>query len=206
MSMRILYALLFLILPVYKALTFVALSVLRFFRRWRGKYHWFDRIDDHVWVGGAPLEYFGDLPYLQRQGITAIIHSAPEIPRYDWRAYKKENNFLFLRIMDRTSPTIAQLHTAVTWMNERIKRGEKVLIHCALGKGRSVCIAMAWYVYSRKMSADAALQYIQKHRPQAQPNHWQMRRMADFAEQLKSLSTISLSSRKIEISSERNED
>ena len=65
------------------------------------------------------------------------------------------------------------------WVQERMKRGGRVLIHCEHGVGRSALLSSAVLVYNG-MHAHDALQLVQQKRWQAAPNHRQVRRLREF--------------------------
>ncbi len=66
-----------------------------------------------------------------------------------------------------------------TWVNERLNKGERVLIHCEHGVGRSVLLTCAVLV-ARGMYASAALDLVKRERWQASPNHQQIVRLREF--------------------------
>jgi hypothetical protein len=57
-----------------------------------------------------------------------------------------------LPVLDATAPSWEQLHVAVDWLKERVAQGP-VLVHCALGHGRSATVVLA-YLLARGQVAD----------------------------------------------------
>ena len=80
--------------------------------------------------------------------------------------------------------TVEQLREGADWVNQQINDGQRVLIHCEHGVGRSVLLTAASLVASG-MSAHDAMQLIQRKRWQAAPNHRQMRRLQAFEQAIR---------------------
>src|SRR5438270_265168 len=74
---------------------------------------------------------------------------------------------------------VEQLRQGASWVQERIKQGGRVLIHCEHGVGRSVLLACAVLVYGG-MKAQDALNLVQAKRWQAAPNQRQVARLKEF--------------------------
>jgi protein-tyrosine phosphatase len=92
----------------------------------------------------------------------------------------KENiELLYLPTPDTYPLTIDQLRQGAAWVDERIKKGGRVLIHCEHGVGRSVLLTCAVLVY-RGMHAQDALELVQEKRWQAAPNQRQVARLREF--------------------------
>jgi protein-tyrosine phosphatase len=69
-------------------------------------------------------------------GWTNVLDLAAEFPRAGVDA---EMYFS----LDGDFPTDSQLHDATEWISQRLEHGP-VLIHCALGHGRTGCVVLAW--------------------------------------------------------------
>jgi hypothetical protein len=64
------------------------------------------------------------------------------------------------------------------WVIERLRQGQRVLVHCSAGLNRSVTICCAVIILLEDLSAEAALRRIFEHHPWARPDshHWLMLR------------------------------
>jgi len=60
------------------------------------------------------------------------------------------------------------------WVIERLRQGQKVLVHCVAGFNRSVTICCAVLVLLENLSAETALARVRQHHPWALPDshHW----------------------------------
>lgn len=91
-------------------------------------------------------------------------HELP-YPLEEWE--EREVEVLQSPIPDFTAPSIEQLLEILRWIEERVKEGKKVLIHCMGGLGRSGTVATAWLMYSKGFSLREALMEVRKKRPGA---------------------------------------
>jgi len=136
-----------------------------------------DWVDEHIAVGGSihPEE----IKALGPQGITHIVDTRAErCDDKDIMAHEKID-WLHLPTPDNHPLSIEQLKEGTTWINERTKRDERVLIHCEYGIGRSVLLTCAVLV-TRGMEAHEALKLVQQQRGQAAPNQQQIARLDEF--------------------------
>ncbi len=138
---------------------------------------WFDEVDPSLVVGGALFP--GDMEELRaRHGVRAVLSMCAEY-RDDEHA-----GVVMHRIPCHDDLAVSEpaLLDAVRWIDERVASGEKVYLHCAAGRGRSVSVAVAWLVRRYRLSVDEALARIQSVRRAAKPTPWQLaavRRLED---------------------------
>jgi protein-tyrosine phosphatase len=134
-------------------------------------------ITDQLAVGGRIRSQ--DINALARTGITHVIDTRSE-HRDDVNALANVHIELFYLPTDDTKPfTIEQMMEGARWANEAMQKGDRVLIHCEHGVGRSVLLTCATLVYDGMQARDA-LQLIQQKRWQAAPNHRQVARLREF--------------------------
>ncbi len=134
-------------------------------------------VTDYLAVGGRIRP--SDIPALALRGVNHVVDTRSEY-HDDEQALKVENiDLLQLPTPDTYPLSVEQLIEGSTWVIKRIERGEKVLIHCEHGVGRSVLLTCAVLVDSG-MSAHDALELVQEKRWQASPNHRQISRLKEF--------------------------
>ena len=134
-------------------------------------------ITPHLAVGGRV--HPDDITRLAGTGVSRIVDTRSE-HQDDERALGRAGiQLLYLPTPDTHPLTSAQLCDGARWINAQIARGERVLVHCEHGVGRSVLLAAAALVMGG-MGASDALQLIQRKRWQAAPNHRQVRRLQEF--------------------------
>jgi atypical dual specificity phosphatase len=71
---------------------------------------------------------------------------------------------LHLPVRDFTAPTLDQIEAAVTAIDAAHGAGERVVVHCAAGIGRTGTL-VACYLVSAGMSPDAAITRVRELRP-----------------------------------------
>lgn len=131
------------------------------------------KIEDDLYLA---CRLFGsDIETLQGNKVQAILDVTAEFDGLDWSAYQSDCTYLNVPVLDHTSPTPEQLHTAINWIDQQITAGKKVVVHCALGRGRSVLI-MAAYLLARDdtLSVKDALNKIKSVRDTARLNKRQL--------------------------------
>jgi protein-tyrosine phosphatase len=134
-------------------------------------------VNEYLAVGGRI--HPEDIKALRLTGIEHVVDTRAEYCD-DREALTQENiELLYLPTPDTYPLTIEQLMQGASWVNERLNRGEHVLIHCEHGVGRSVLLTCAVLV-TQGMHASAALDLVQRKRWQAAPNHQQIVRLREF--------------------------
>ncbi|MBJ6760344.1 dual specificity protein phosphatase family protein [Myxococcaceae bacterium JPH2] len=138
----------------------------------RGKLN-LDWVTPSLAVGGRfPIEAADHLA--RGLGISAIVDVRGEA-RDDERALREHGiAFLHLPAQDLGALHLNRLDDGVAWVSERLARGEKVLIHCEHGAGRSVLLALCVMV-ARGEAPLEALANAKARRWQVSPSETQLR-------------------------------
>jgi protein-tyrosine phosphatase len=136
-------------------------------------------VNEYLAVGGRV--HLEDIKALSLTGVKHVVDTRAEYCD-DREALAQENiELLYLPTPDTYPLSIEQLMQGASWVNDRLDRGERVLIHCEHGVGRSVLLTCAVLV-TQGMHASAALDLVQRKRWQAAPNHQQIVRLREFEE------------------------
>ncbi|KAL1198500.1 Dual specificity protein phosphatase 1 [Cardamine amara subsp. amara] len=86
-----------------------------------------------------------------------------------------------VRVVDKEDTNLERyFDECVDFIDEAKKQGGSVLVHCFVGKSRSVTIVVAYLMKKHGMSLNQALQHVKSKRPVANPN-------AGFIKQLQDL-------------------
>lgn len=128
-------------------------------------------------VGGRVLPR--DIPRLAKAGVTAVVDTRSEHQDDEAALAANGIGLLYLPTPDTFPLTVEQLRRGADWINEQIAQGQRVLVHCEHGVGRSVLLTAAALV-EQGMGAHEAIALVQRRRWQAAPNHRQMRRLQEF--------------------------
>ena len=118
---------------------------------------------------------------LARQDFTSLLNvresAAEENPGI------KPKHYLHIAVDDYHAPSQEQLEQGVDFIRQHIAAGEKVLVHCGAGMGRSVTFVAA-YLVSTGIPPARALAWIAKARPFIEPTEDQVEQVNVFAERL----------------------
>jgi diacylglycerol kinase family enzyme/protein-tyrosine phosphatase len=122
-----------------------------------------------------------DIPTLQKAGVSAILDVTAEFDGLDWTAENEQLDYFNLPVLDHKSPKSEELLKAIYWLENHITHTHGVVIHCALGRGRSVLV-MAAYLLSKNpsWSVEQALTKIQGIRATANLNKVQLKALKRF--------------------------
>jgi protein-tyrosine phosphatase len=88
---------------------------------------------------------------MHKMGITAVVNMRTTAIHKKDLALK----ILNLPTEDKCAPSIAQLKKGVEFMDEEIKKGGKVYVHCKWGEGRGPTMAIAYLIYTGLTYSDA---------------------------------------------------
>lgn len=135
----------------------------------------YDYITDGIFLGtnGCCKIHFDE--GLAKKGITADISLEGE--RVD--EAQGISSYLWLPVSDKTAPSQSQLRLGVTVMRKLKKMNEKMYVHCRNGHGRAPTLVAAYLVCSG-MSAEEALQFIEKRRPAIHLEDVQIEALEEF--------------------------
>jgi protein-tyrosine phosphatase len=128
------------------------------------KHRWFDQITTQLWLGGAP-SYERDYQFLLDNNINAVLDMRAE--REGDRAFYERHNINYhrLEVLDATVPSDEYLSEGADWIDEQIKQGRTVLVHCAKGRGRSASVAAAYLMRHEAVSYEECQVLMKEARP-----------------------------------------
>jgi len=135
------------------------------------------KIEESLFLGCRMSTQHVDL--LNENDIGAILDVTAEFDGLDWTAYQEDFAYLNIPVLDHTSPTTEQLLHAINWLDQKIADGQKVVVHCALGRGRSVLVVAAYLLAKHpSLTIDEAMANIQSIRTTARLNKRQRSALA----------------------------
>ncbi|MBA3945418.1 MAG: dual specificity protein phosphatase family protein [Herpetosiphonaceae bacterium] len=137
-----------------------------------------DAITPQLVVGAFIDE--ADWRQLFNQGIRVVVSLQGERHDEDTFGELQPTGYLRLPTPDFNPPTLAQLRMGAAFINEAIRAGEIVLVHCHAGVGRST-MQCAAYLMLNGMELDAAWELIKSKRIKAVWNERQEATMQAFA-------------------------
>ena len=111
---------------------------------------YFSDVDGGVMLGAVPMVIAGHPRALHRDGVRAVVNLQAEYegPIDAYAELHPPIVQLRIPVIDHVEPTVEQLEIAVAFIAEHRALGERVLVHCKGGHGRSAAVAMAWLISS----------------------------------------------------------
>lgn len=140
--------------------------------------HWWDKVDDGLWLGAVPLR--GDAKRFKDLGITGVINMCDEYAG-PIREYQQESiEQLHLPTVDFHPPTLEAIERGVNFIQHHIADGGAVYVHCKAGRARSATIVLCYLVACKHMTPEEAQQYLLKKRPHINPLIYERKVVKDF--------------------------
>ena len=132
------------------------------------------KIDEGLYL--ARRLFPSDIHDLKSENIGAILDVTAEFTSLNWTSTQQNVDYLNVPILDHSFPSNIQIYKALNWIHTHRKTGRSVVIHCALGRGRSVFM-MAAYMLSQnaKATPDEVMQKIHAIRQTARLNKRQFK-------------------------------
>lgn len=128
---------------------------------------WWDRIDPQVIVGAYP--FARDVRGLRAEGVRAVVNTCEEYcgPEKGYAAAGIEQ--LRIPTTDFCHPRLQDIQMAVEFVQQHVRAGHSVYIHCKAGRARSATVALCWLVKYRQMSAEQAQESLLRSRSHINP-------------------------------------
>jgi len=136
-------------------------------------------IDKNVAV--SPMPYQNKVYELAKQFKAVVVLVEEYELKYDIEIWGKlDVDVLWLPTRDYTAPQLLQLYHAIKWIKEHVNEGQKTLIHCMGGKGRSGTIATAYLMYTKRIGFEDAFKLVRSVRRGAVETWEQRKRLEVF--------------------------
>jgi len=116
-----------------------------------------DWIDDKIAMSGA----IGNYDELVKQGITMVINVRAEQHDDIWELTKRNISYFWIPIADWNAPRSDQIENFLELVEDR---DDKILVHCAVGKGRSAFLVVSYLISKYKLSIEDAVKKAKKAR------------------------------------------
>jgi len=116
-------------------------------------------LSEQVAVSGEEISENNWAVLTARSGFTAVVNLRHEYQ--DVFSSPLPVAYLWLPVTDFTDPTLEQLFMGSQFIDTAVRAGNKVLIHCKLGIGRSPTLAAAYLVWTG-CPVDEALRIIKE--------------------------------------------
>lgn len=111
------------------------------------------KIDEGLYL--ARRLFPSDIHDIKNENISAVLDVTAEFSSMNWIAFQADIDYLNIPILDHSVPSDTQIQRALNWIHTHRKTGRSMVVHCALGRGRSVFM-MAAYLLSQNPTSSPA--------------------------------------------------
>ncbi len=139
-------------------------------RRLRAKVR--DAPTDFSWFYRGKLAASGlpssraQIMWLARQGVNSVL-TLTESP-LPWEWFEGTNiRVRHLPMKDHEAPAVRDLNEAATYIDEEVKAGRTLAVHCLAGKGRTGSALAAYLMKTEGMTVKKAIEVVRGKRPGA---------------------------------------
>jgi predicted protein tyrosine phosphatase len=150
-------------------------------RRAMGSAH---RVDSNIYIGGYLAAANAD--FVKKNGITRIVKMFADDKSYPG-GYHRHPGVKYLVVDAEDVPDYdirPGVMAALPFIQEGLKNGERILVHCHAGVSRSSTIVLLHLMINRGFSLDDALARLKIVRPFVNPNSGFMRHLRATDEKL----------------------
>jgi hypothetical protein len=136
----------------------------------------------HQRYGGDPITiHLNDQPFARRLFVGGMEHQSDQRPDVDAMLnLSEDDNRWPLTAADRRAEKgegslgmdLAEIVAEAQWVIDRLRAGQRVLVHCAGALNRSVTICWAVLMQLGNLSAEEALNRVREHHPWARPDSY----------------------------------
>ncbi|KAL0836785.1 hypothetical protein Bca101_088675 [Brassica carinata] len=99
--------------------------------------------------------------------------------------------FVYVIVVDKEDTNLEiYFDECIDFIDEAKKQGGSVLVHCFVGKSRSVTVIVAYLMKKHGMTLTQALQHVQSIRPVANPNTGFIRQLQDLEKSLQGIASL----------------
>lgn len=129
-------------------------------------HHVCSKITDFMFLGSVAVAQ--DKKKLQENGITHIINAASV---YCDNFFPNDFSYYSLSLYDDPNESIiGSFYGVVEFIENAIKNGGKVYVHCQMGVSRSCCLCISYMMWKYKMKFNQALEDVKNKRSCCSPN------------------------------------
>lgn len=124
-----------------------------------------DRVHPHIILGSIPFRG-RDVAALSALGVQGVVNMMAE-----WRgnrgAFKTVGiqHYVHAPTIDFEEPSLSDALSCAAFVRERVAAGETVYVHCREGKGRSLCVVIAYLMLYEGATAEDAEALVRRVRP-----------------------------------------
>lgn len=132
-------------------------------------------IDGALFIGNLAAALSQDTR--KKLGITHVLSVCTE------HTFEPHENWLTVAVQDSEyEDLLIHFPRTCTFIQSALDEGGRVLVHCMMGISRSATVVCAYLMLSQRLSAQAAIRFLQRRRPQVHPNYGFRKQLQAFAD------------------------
>ncbi|KAJ4834374.1 Dual specificity protein phosphatase 1 [Turnera subulata] len=144
------------------------------------------KIEEGLYLGSIGAANNKNL--LKRMNVTHILTVASSLPP----SYPNDFVYKVIAVADREETNLKQYFDECCNFIDEAKRRGGVLVHCFVGRSRSVTIIVAYLMKTHGMTLTQALAHVKSKRPQASPNSGFISQLQQLENSLQGMSSLLL--------------
>ena len=123
----------------------------------------------------------------ERPDVHAVLNLGEEPSRWAKDDFSHESDRWQNKGEGSQGMSADEIRAEAGWVIERLRSGQRILVHCAAGMNRSATICCAVLILLEGISAEAALERLRENHPWARPDshHWLALRWIALQEELR---------------------
>ncbi|HLI45687.1 MAG TPA: dual specificity protein phosphatase family protein [Geobacterales bacterium] len=136
-----------------------------------------------------------DIKRISKEKVNAILCLAQEseLPFKDIKTYelllaKYGIELKHKPIIDFSAPNLIDLNECLEWIDQQLRNGKKVMVHCRAGLGRTGTVVSCYLVKKLALSAEEAINFVRRIRPGSVETYSQILAVKLYEKYVKSLS------------------
>jgi protein tyrosine phosphatase (PTP) superfamily phosphohydrolase (DUF442 family) len=134
-----------------------------------------DKVTDNLYI--SDFSSACDIKKLHENGITHIVSIIPGVTAM----YPNEFKYHTIDVVDRPYSNIeAHFADSVEFMDNAIKNGGKVLVHCQMGVSRSATIVLAYLIKKQGYTTNDAISKLKECRQCINPNPGFVKQLVEY--------------------------
>ena len=124
------------------------------------------KLVEGLWIGNALNA--ANHSFLQREGITGIINVTPEVPNF----YENDISYCNIVVRDDLDDDmeVRMYEQTAEFIESEIRKGGQVLVHCFVGRSRSVAICCYYMMTRLRFNFQSSYRHISNLRPHSKMN------------------------------------
>ncbi|KAI6101715.1 hypothetical protein EV401DRAFT_788051 [Pisolithus croceorrhizus] len=132
-------------------------------------------IDSMLFIGNLAAAL--SLDARKKLGITHVLSVCTE------HTFEPQHNWLTVAAQDSEyEDLLIHFPRTCAFIQSALDEGGRVLVHCMMGISRSATVVCAYLMLSQRLSAQAAIRFLQRRRPQVHPNYGFRKQLQAFAD------------------------